>query len=89
MWGIHDTQRVFKIASERATRDIFPLMTIFGWGFDVEMLALAKRFKYKIKEVPIVWNNDPNSKVSFWAYPQVLMQTLKVFWNLHTGVYTK
>ncbi|HYU64865.1 MAG TPA: dolichyl-phosphate beta-glucosyltransferase [Candidatus Paceibacterota bacterium] len=88
VWGINDTQRGFKIFTEQAVKDIFPRLTIFGWGFDVEVLALAKRFKYKIKEVPVTWNNDPNSKVNFWSYPQVLGQTLKVFWNLHTGKYS-
>ncbi|MDP2647837.1 MAG: glycosyltransferase family 2 protein [Candidatus Yanofskybacteria bacterium] len=88
VWGISDTQRGFKIFTERAAKDIFPRLTIFGWGFDVEVLALARRFKYKIKEVPVTWDNDPDSKVNFWAYPQVLGQTLKVFWNMHTGKYS-
>jgi dolichyl-phosphate beta-glucosyltransferase len=87
VWGINDTQRGFKIFSARAADAIFPLLTIFGWGFDVEVLALAKKFGFKIKEAPITWNNDPDSKVNAWAYPQVLMQTLKVFWNLRTGKY--
>lgn len=87
VWGINDTQRGFKIFTAEATKRIFPKLTIFGWGFDVEVLALAKKFKYKIKEVPITWDNDPDSKVSFWAYPQVLMQTVKVRWNLIIGAY--
>jgi len=87
VWGINDTQRGFKVFSTEAAEKIFPQVTIFGWGFDIEVLALAKRYGYKIKEVPITWNNDPSSKVSIWAYPQVLLQTLKVFWNLRTGIY--
>jgi dolichyl-phosphate beta-glucosyltransferase len=87
VWGIFDTQRGFKIFSARAADSIFPLLTIFGWGFDVEVLAIAKKMGYKIKEAPVTWNNDPDSKVNAWAYPQVLMQTLKVSWNLHTGKY--
>jgi dolichyl-phosphate beta-glucosyltransferase len=87
VWGIQDTQRGFKMFTTRAVNDIFPRLTIFGWGFDVEVLAIARKFRYKIKEVPIIWNNDPHSKVNVWAYPQVLMQTLKVWWNLHTGQY--
>jgi dolichyl-phosphate beta-glucosyltransferase len=86
-WGIHDTQRGFKMFRAKAADDIFPRLTIFGWGFDVEVLALASKLAYKIKEVPITWNNDPNSKVNIWAYPKVLMDTLKVFWNMHTGRY--
>ena len=87
VWGVSDTQRGFKVFTARAVRDIFPRLTIFGWGFDVEVLALAMKFHYRVKEVPVTWNNDPDSKVNLWAYPRVLLETLKVFWNLHTGVY--
>lgn len=89
VWGINDTQRGFKVFTARAAEKIFPKLTIFGWGFDVEVLALARKFKYKIKEVPITWDNDPNSKVNFWAYPQVLMQTVKVRLNLIIGAYER
>ena len=87
VWGINDTQRGFKMFTSRVAEAIFPKLTIFGWGFDVEVLALARKFGYKIHEVPIVWDNDPDSKVNIWAYPQVLLQTLKVRWNLIMGIY--
>ena len=87
VWGIADTQRGFKIFSARAAQAIFPKLTIFGWGFDVEVLALARKFGFKINEVPVTWSNDPNSKVNILAYPQVLLQTLKVRWNLLTNKY--
>lgn len=85
--GIHDTQRGFKVFTSKAVHDIFPKLTIFGWGMDIEILALARKYKYKIKEVPVTWDNDPDSKVNIWAYPQVLMQTLKVRLNLWFGKY--
>lgn len=87
VWGINDTQRGFKIFTAQVVKDIFSRLTIFGWGFDVEVLAIARLKGYKIKEVPITWDNDPDSKVNIWAYPQVLLQTLKVFWNKIIGVY--
>lgn len=87
VWGINDTQRGFKIFTAQATRDIFPRLTIFGWGFDVEVLALARKFGHKIKEAPVTWDNAPESKVNVWAYPQVLWQTLKIRWNLCAGKY--
>jgi glycosyltransferase involved in cell wall biosynthesis len=87
VWGISDTQRGFKLFRANAVENIFPRLTIFGWGFDVEVLALAKKFGHKIKEIPVVWDNDPGSTVNFWAYPQVLMQTLKIFWNKISGKY--
>ncbi|MBX4211498.1 MAG: glycosyltransferase family 2 protein [Candidatus Yanofskybacteria bacterium] len=89
VWGIKDTQRGFKMFTAKAAKNIFPRLTIFGWGFDIEVLAIGRLLGYKIKEVPITWNNDPNSKVNIWAYPQVLLQTLRVFWNKLTGVYMR
>lgn len=85
--GIQDTQRGFKLFTAEAVLDIFPRLTIARWGFDVEVLALARKFKYKIKELPVDWKNDPNSKVGLWAYFQVLMETVKIRINLLTGVY--
>lgn len=87
VWGISDTQRGFKMFRAKAVEDVFPRMTIFGWGFDIEALALARKFGHKIKEVPVIWNNSPDSKVNIWAYPKTLLDTLKVFWNLHSGRY--
>lgn len=87
VWGISDTQRGFKIFTAEAAQKIFPRLTIFGWGFDVEALAIAQLFSYKIKELPVTWNNNPDSKVNVWAYPQVLLQTLKVRFNLLIGKY--
>lgn len=85
--GVWDTQRGFKVFTAKAAQDIFPRLTIFGWGFDVQVLAIARARGYRIKEIPITWNNDPNSKVNAWAYPQVLLQTLKVFWHRMQGTY--
>lgn len=87
--GIRDTQRGFKIVTAKAAEDIFSRMTIDRWGFDIEMLALARKFGYKIKEVPIRWENDPDtaSHPGLSAYFQVLMETAKIRWNLMTGKY--
>ena len=85
--GIQDTQRGFKIVTAKAAQDIFSKALIDRWGFDIEMLALARKFKHKIKEVPVNWKNDPNSHVGIKAYLEVLMETVKIRWNLLTGKY--
>ena len=86
-WAVPDTQRGFKLFTREVTEKIFPKMLTFGWGFDVELLALARKYGYKIKEVPIVWKNAPDSKVNIWVYPKVLMQTVKIWRNLITKKY--
>jgi dolichyl-phosphate beta-glucosyltransferase len=62
--GIIDTQCGFKLFKGKIARDISARMRIDGFAFDVEMLYLAKLSEYKIKEVPIIWINSPQSKVN-------------------------
>lgn len=82
VWGIWDTQCGFKVFEEKAANDIFSRLTIPGWGFDVETLAIARLRGYKIKEMPVRWVNDPLSHVTAIAYFQVLFETMKVRLNL-------
>ncbi len=85
--GIWDTQCGFKAFTAEATEKIFPLIKINRWGFDVEILSLAKKFNYKIKEIPVVWVNNPISKVSAFAYLQVLWEVVKIRYWLTMGKY--
>lgn len=80
--GVWDSQRGFKLFTAKAAEAIFPKLKITRWGFDIEVLVLARKFGFKIKEVPIKWINDPESKVKPSAYLQVLLETLKIRWNL-------
>ncbi len=64
--GIRDTQCGFKMFSARAAEKIFPLQTLSGFSFDVELLVLARKHGFKIAEVPVRWINSPASKVSAW-----------------------
>ena len=85
--GIYDTQAGFKMFTAKAADKIFPKLTIDRWGFDVEMLAVAQKFGFKIKEAPIVWLNDPNSRVSAKAYIEVLTEVFRVRMNLWRHTY--
>lgn len=55
----------FKCFSENAAEKIFEKQTISRWGFDSEILFLAKKFKIKVKEIPVKWSNNPHSRVKF------------------------
>lgn len=85
--GIEDTQCGFKVFSKKASEQIFSKMTIDRWGFDIEALALALKFGYKIKTMPVTWINDPNSKVKFSGYINTFADLAKIKWNLMTGKY--
>ena len=87
--GIKDTQCGFKCFSDKFTRDIFPKLTIDRWGFDVEILALAKKFGYKIKSAPVIWKDKKNSKVYLKDYILTLIDLFKIKINLVTKKYDK
>ena len=85
--GIWDTQCPMKIFSAEAAEKVFGLSRIKHFGFDVEVLSLAKEFGYKIKEVPAVFKNNPNSKVKASSYLEVLWEVLKIRFWLWTKAY--
>jgi len=61
--GIKDTQCGFKAFKGEVARRIFSKITINRFGFDVELLYLARKLDLRIIEVPIVWINSPASRV--------------------------
>lgn len=86
-WGILDTQCGFKALTGRAVENIFPKCKIDRFAFDPEILALAKRMKYKIKEIPIYWKNDLESKVKFKSMVKMAADLFKIRWNFLTQQY--
>lgn len=87
--GIKDTQNGFKLFTKRASERIFPHQTIFYWAFDVEVLALAHQFGYRIKEVPIVWVNDEGSKMSIKGMIRMLFEVIITRLHMMTRTYVK
>lgn len=87
LWGIWDTQCGFKGFTAKAARDIFSRTTIDRWAFDVEVLVIAKKLGYKIKQVPVIWINDPESKVKLKGMIKMLLEVAKIRWNMQRGLY--
>ena len=85
--GIWDTQNGFKGFSAKAAEDIFSRATIDRWGFDFEALAIARKLKYKIGIIPIIWKNDPKSHVKLSHYLNTFKELLTVRLNLWSGKY--
>ena len=61
----HDTQCGFKALRREAAQVIFRLQTIERWGFDPEILFIARKLKYEIVEVPVTWGHDERSRLSY------------------------
>lgn len=87
--GIKDTQLGFKAFTHEAAKDIFSLVTIPGWGFDMEVLTIANLHGYKIKEVGVLWRERGGSHVPLKAYVQSLRDLLKIKLRALSGKYDK
>ena len=73
--GIEDSQCGFKCFSASAAEALFPLQTIMGWSFDVELLYAARRRGLRIVELDIPWYFNPDSKI------HVLRDSWRMFWD--------
>ena len=72
--GLSDAQCGFKALSSKAARELVPLVRNQEWFFDTELLLLARRKGYSVKEIPVTWTEDPDSKVSV---PKVAFEYVK------------
>jgi len=77
--GIKDTQCGFKGFKEKAAIDIFSNATLDGFSFDVEILFLARKLGYTIKEVAVEWFNDDRTTVDpFKDSIRMLFELIKI-----------
>ena len=83
-----DTQCGFKLFSAKSVQDIFPKQTIMRWGFDMEILAIAKHRGYQIKEVAVDWYDAEGSTVKKSAALKTFKELLIIKWNLMRGKYS-
>jgi glycosyltransferase involved in cell wall biosynthesis len=84
-----DTQCGFKAFTRNAARTIFPLQTIERWGFDPELLYLAKKFGFKIDEVPVAWAHSEGTRINpLRDGIRMFGEMLKIRWNAMTGRYS-
>lgn len=60
---ISDITCGFKCFNRDAARTLFRLSVLDDWSFDAEVLFLAQKLGYRIKEVPVTWHDEPGTKV--------------------------
>jgi glycosyltransferase involved in cell wall biosynthesis len=82
-----DTQCGFKLLSRAASQCVSARQLSDGFGFDVEMLYIAKKHKFRIVEVPVRWNNVEGTKVSLWNGVAAFADPLRVRLNDFKGLY--
>lgn len=74
--GYADTQCGFKVMTAAAARDLFRRARIDGFMFDIELLFLAERLGYRVREIPVAWTNDPASRL------RIVRDTVRMFRDL-------
>jgi glycosyltransferase involved in cell wall biosynthesis len=81
LFGLHfrDTQCGAKAFAKRALDAVLDELETAKFAFDVELLYKLKKRGYSIKEVPIVWENRPQSTLNLqWVIPEMFFAMLKV-----------
>lgn len=89
LWKIEDTQCGFKCFSKEAAENIFPKCRISRFAFDPEILIIAEKMGYKIKEIPVYWKNDLESKVKFKSILKIALDLFVIKLNSLRGFYGK
>lgn len=90
LWTYPDTQCGFKMLSARAAQAIASRMVVDRFGFDFELIILAKKLGFKIKQMPVRWLNEEGSSVSLTGpngFIQVIVDLFKTRFRLCTGKY--
>ncbi len=88
---VWDFQGGFKLFSRRYVEKIFPYLKIERWGFDMEVIFLAKKLNYRFKELPIKWGHvENNSKVVLIRdILRSLEEMIKIRYYWIKGIYQK
>jgi glycosyltransferase involved in cell wall biosynthesis len=85
-----DTQCGFKAFTRTAAQTVFQLQTIERWGFDPEILFIALKRGFKVKEVPVSWAHDERSRMSYLRDGMQMLKELCIIrWNAMTGQYNR
>ncbi|MGH9593369.1 MAG: glycosyltransferase, partial [Bryobacteraceae bacterium] len=85
-----DTQCGFKAFAAAPSQILFAQQRIERFGFDPELLFLAKRHGLQVAEVPVRWSHDPGPRVSFFRDSvRMTWEVLRIRWNALAGRYPK
>jgi len=86
--GLPDTQCGFKMFTGESAERIFPRQTVNRWGFDMEILYIARKLGYKVRQVPVNWYDRTGSTLqSSNVFLKTFSELLKIRWNGIAGRY--
>lgn len=84
---VSDSQAGFKLISRNVALAYAERQRVFRWAFDVELLAMARARRWRVVELPIVWQNDSQSKVRLAGMINMLLEVIKVRYYYLTNYY--
>jgi dolichyl-phosphate beta-glucosyltransferase len=85
-----DTQCGFKAFTRAAAQTVFQLQTIDRWGFDPEILFIARKRGFRVDEVPVSWAHDERTRISYLKDGLRMLQDIAIVrWNALIGRYNK
>ena len=84
---IKDTQCGFKLFKGNIARKLFSLSRIKGFGFDFEIIFLAQKNRYRIKEMPVNWTYCGGTKVTWQSHFVTLKELFEIKLNQLLGKY--
>jgi len=85
-----DTQCGFKAFTRSAAQTVFQLQRIERWGFDPEILFIALKRGYKVREVSVTWGHDERSRISYLKDGiKMLEELMYIRWNAMVGAYSR
>jgi dolichyl-phosphate beta-glucosyltransferase len=83
-----DTQCGFKAFTRRAAQTILPLQHIERWGFDPEILFLARKFGFRVEEVPVLWGHSGGTRINpLVDGARMFQEMLRIRWYDLMGKY--
>lgn len=85
--GFYDTQCGFKMFRRSCAHQLFSLQCIERWGFDVELLYIARKKGFRIKEIPVSWRESNESKLKWITPVAMASDLLRVRWHDLLGRY--
>lgn len=86
--AISDFTCGFKGFSKVAAQEVFKRSVVARWGYDAEIIFLAKKHGYEIVEVPVEWRDREASRVKLFSdLPKSLVDTLAIRWRDMRGMY--
>jgi dolichyl-phosphate beta-glucosyltransferase len=85
-----DTQCGFKAFHRPVAQTIFQLQRIERWGFDPELLFIALKRGYTIREVPVTWGHDARSRLSYLKDGLKMLEEIAyIRWEAFAGAYDR